>query len=133
MNIFSRQKIQLWRKQFMRWYQPQRDKIAASAAPHLARLQDRWQSLNTREKYSILTGATLTGLLLFYALIWSPLNTHLADLRTQILREKKTAAWMQAADQTLRALETQDGKISAKQLSQRINLVQEDLRQSPLQ
>src|SRR5574338_1160088 len=120
MKILSQQKIQLCRKRFLSWYQPRRDQVAAwlaprrekllaawrplqekmrvAAEPHLATVKKRWQSLNTREKYTVLSGAVVTAILLFYVLIWSPLDTHLDELRTQIRGEKKTAAWMQAAD-----------------------------------
>ncbi len=131
-KIVLQEKIQQSLELLLRWFQPRREQIAVWAAPRLTALQGRWQSFNTREKYSVLTGASLIGIFLFYVLIWSPLNSHLADLRTEILREKKTAAWMQAADQTLRTVDSKQSKLSAKRLSQRINLVQEDLRQAPL-
>lgn len=125
MIIFSQLKIRsLW--------DSLQEKLRRVAAPHLVTAKGRWQSLNRREKCTVLAGTILTSMLLFYLLIWSPLNTHLTELRGQILQEKKTAAWMQAADSALRKVESKQTKLTAKLLSQRINLIQEDLRQAPL-
>lgn len=125
-------RYQPYQKKLLAWWQPWQKKLHTWTKPRLEQLQARWQSLNPRERYAALGGGITAGLLLFYALIWSPLNTHLDDLRTRIAGEKKTAAWMQAADQELRSLEERQSKLPFKQLSQRINAVQEDLRQAPL-
>ena len=136
MRTFFRKKIRFALKQAKRryplWQNKIREKALLWVVPWLEKLKNRRQSLNSREKYSVLAGMALTIILLFYALIWSPLNSHLDNLRQQIRREKKTAAWMHAIDKQLHALESKQSQTPAKLLSQRINLVQEDLRQAPL-
>ncbi|HSW71689.1 MAG TPA: type II secretion system protein M [Gammaproteobacteria bacterium] len=153
MKSFSK-KMKIWLVKGLAWYQtlfhqlltqlkpyqkkisalwlPQQEKILLSARPRLAQLKTRWQTLDSREKNMLLGGAFITSFLLFYALIWSPFHSHLELLRQQIRAEKKTIAWMQVASKQLQALEGRQSMPSAKLLSERINLVQEDLRQTRL-
>jgi type II secretory pathway component PulM len=154
MNSLILKKSRLWLKQVISWYQPQQEKILAFsqpyreklktwwrpqqeklahwASPHYEKLKTRWQSLAPREKNALQGGALLVLVLLLYAFLWSPLNTHLDKLRTQIQGEKKTAAWIQTADKQIRALENEQKKISTQTLSLRLNTIQEELRQGPL-
>jgi len=130
------EKILAWskpqREKFLAWWLPQQEKLLLWAAPQLEKLKARWQSLAAREKSTILGGGIVSAILLLYALIWSPLNSQLDSLRTKIAGEKKTAAWMQAADKHIRSLENQQSQAPAKTLSLRINAIQEELRQAPL-
>lgn len=114
------------------WWLPQQEKIAQWATPRLAQFKAHWHSLAAREKSIVLGGAIVAAALLFYALMWSPLNAHLDNLRTQIQAEKKTAAWIQAADKQIRSLESKQGPVSVKKQARRLNKIEEDLRQAPL-
>lgn len=154
MKILSQEKIRFWlnqmaawckprqekflawcgpqREKIMVWWQPQQEKLHVYATPYLEQLKTRWQSLASREKNVLLGGALATAILLLYALIWSPLNSKLDSLRLQIQGEKKTAAWIQAANKQILALENKQSQAPAKSLSLRINTIQEELRQASI-
>ncbi len=117
-------------ERLLAWWRPHQKELLSRAKPYLEKFQARWQSLNQRERYSVLGGGSVTALLLFYAFLWCPLTAHLDDLRLRIQAEKKTAAWVKAVNKQLQNLEERQPKSSVKQLSRRINLVQEDLQRA---
>ncbi len=54
-----------------------------------------WRSLSASEQRTLSIGAVVGGMLGFYALVWSPLQTHLRDLKNTALAQQRLAQWMQ--------------------------------------
>lgn len=120
-----------WQERLDHYGKILQERLRVFLHPQQKKLKARWHSLSQREQHILCCGGLAATLLLFYVLIWSPLNTHLDDLRTRITAEKKTAAWAKNVDTQLRNLEERESKLSLKQLSRRINAVQEDLQEVP--
>lgn len=55
-----------------------------------------WRGLAPRERLVVGVGGALVALLLFYALLWAPLQGDLARLRTNVPREEQQLQWMRA-------------------------------------
>lgn len=60
-----------------------------------------WQSLSAREQRTVSIGGVMALVLGFYALIWSPLQTHINDLNNTALAQQNLAQWMQQAHANL--------------------------------
>lgn len=50
--------------------------------------------LSQRERYIVIIGGVLALFLLFYTLVWSPLNHHLAFQREQVFQQRALLAWV---------------------------------------
>jgi general secretion pathway protein M len=56
-----------------------------------------WNTLSLRERWIIGAGAVLVGILLFYALVWHPLQTNLTALHQSVGELRTDVTWMQQA------------------------------------
>lgn len=56
-----------------------------------------WNTLSLRERWIVGIGAGLVGVLLFYALIWHPLQRNLAALHQSVGELRNDVAWMRQA------------------------------------
>ncbi len=82
------------------------------------KLKTWYLQLQVREQRIVLAGAVALVLLLFYALIWSPLVARQQALRETVKEQRATAQWMQQAArqvEQLRAGRPAAGKIPAGQ------------------
>lgn len=62
------------------------------------KLKDWWVALTLREQQAVAVGGSLFVLFILYQLIWSPILSHLDDMRKQIVSSEKTLAWMRSTD-----------------------------------
>ena len=53
--------------------------------------------LNSREQYIVILGSGALLLLLFYSLLWEPLNKETERLTVAVQEQRATLAWMQQA------------------------------------
>ncbi len=60
-----------------------------------------WRNLAARERLWLSVGAALTGLLLFWALIWDPLAAARTALRAEALDNERALRWMRPAAESL--------------------------------
>jgi general secretion pathway protein M len=69
-----------------------------------ARLREAWQALAAHERQLASAAVVALGLVLAYVLLWAPLQTDLARLRSSVPEERAQLAWMRAQAEQLRAL-----------------------------
>jgi type II secretory pathway component PulM len=66
-----------------------------------------WSHLSMREKNSLILGAAVLAIFIFYQFIWAPWLNHIAAMRKHIETEQKLLVWMQSADQQLQSMQQQ--------------------------
>ncbi|GIX22740.1 MAG: hypothetical protein KatS3mg121_1523 [Gammaproteobacteria bacterium] len=71
----------------------------------LQTLRERWDTLAPRERLYLGLGAVLSAVLLFYALLWLPLERNIARLEDVTARQVEDLQWMREAAARIRALE----------------------------
>lgn len=94
----------------------------------LNHFKDRWQQLLLREKRILVAGIFFASILLFYALIWSPLNNKINYLQNKIHTDQQLLAWMQTADRRLSSLKNSD--TSKKNNGSILSIIQTQLQKS---
>ncbi|MFZ3068587.1 MAG: type II secretion system protein GspM, partial [Gammaproteobacteria bacterium] len=62
------------------------------------KIKEWWIALTLREQQAVAVGGSLFALFILYQFIWSPILTHLDDMRKQIVTSEKTLAWMKSTD-----------------------------------
>lgn len=96
-------------------------------------MKDWWNNLALREKQTMSLGAFALILLLFYLIIWSPLNYKLDNLRNKIKHDQQLLTWMKDANNRMQAAEKQQTqKNSLPSGTSLLSLVQHKLNQTPL-
>jgi len=81
-------------------------------------LQGYWRNLSIKDQRVLGFGALIVLVILFYALIWSPVQSNLKRLRTQVISQSADLAWMQQQTEKIRKLrQSQPVKIDNKGLS----------------
>lgn len=68
-----------------------------------------FSTLNSRERRILISGFIVLLIMLTYLLIWEPLVSESASLRTSVEAQQKTYAWMQQAAQEVRKLSVHSG------------------------
>ena len=58
-------------------------------------LQRYWHSLSERDRRVLAVGGLLVVCILFYALVWTPIQDNLKRLRPQVASQSMDLAWMQ--------------------------------------
>ena len=59
------------------------------------KLKHKWHSLQPRERYILLIGAVFIALLLFYSLVFNPLNLAASNARSNYAEQQALFTWMQ--------------------------------------
>ncbi len=67
-------------------------------------LQGYWRNLSIRDQRVLSFGALIVLIILFYALIWAPVQSNLKRLRTQVISQSADLAWMQQQTAEIRKL-----------------------------
>jgi len=67
-------------------------------------MKDWLESLAPRERLMVMGAAAVVGLLLAYALIWSPLHTGYIELQDSVAGQRDTAVWMRESASLLARL-----------------------------
>ncbi len=57
-------------------------------------LREWYEGLAPRERVMVTAAAVVVGIALFYYMLWSPLNSALADARAQVTAQANEARWM---------------------------------------
>lgn len=70
-------------------------------------------NLAPRERRIMVGGAVVLVLLLFYLIIWQPLHTGVAQMRTSVAEQRDTLRWMREAAAEVKSLATSGGQGSA--------------------
>lgn len=68
-----------------------------------------WDNLSIRERTLVAGGTALTLLLVFYLLVWEPLQASSNRLRQTIVDQRTDLAWMQQAAQEVKRLDNLTG------------------------
>lgn len=63
-----------------------------------------WESLLDRERQMISVGSAIVGLLIIYALIWSPLSDAVLDRKTQVESQRQLLIYLQHASVKIKQL-----------------------------
>lgn len=97
-------------------------------------MKDWWLNLSAREKQGVSIGGAFLAIFLIYALLWSPLVNHVADLRQRIEREKKLLVFMQTADKQIQQIEkTTHQQTKSVSLVALLSILQKAINQRGLQ
>lgn len=67
-------------------------------------LKKYWLNLSSRDQKFLGIGALLVLIILFYSLIWAPVQSNLKRLRTQVVSQSADLAWMQQQATEIRKL-----------------------------
>jgi general secretion pathway protein M len=68
-------------------------------------MKEWWNNLILREKQMVSLGALIIGAALIYLVLWSPLDNHVSQLRSQILNNQELLLWMKKTDKRIEVLE----------------------------
>jgi type II secretory pathway component PulM len=95
-------------------------------------MKEWWNNLGLREKQLLSLGGIFLILFLLYEIIWSPISTHNASLRSDIAHNQKLLIWMEEADGHIQSLQkmlqTTTSTMSSAAL---LSLLQKEVNQSP--
>lgn len=64
-----------------------------------------WSQLARREQQALSIGGVVVAFFILYAGIWMPIQNHLTEMRTSIVKDQKTLLWMQSADKEITSAE----------------------------
>lgn len=73
-------------------------------------MKEWWINSGRREKQIVILGGFFVVLFLLYIILLAPLSSLNDSLRDDIVRDKKTLAWMKEADQRIHAMEKMSQK-----------------------
>lgn len=95
--------------------------------------KEGWSRLSQQERRIVGVGGTIVSILLVYALIWSPMLSHLNAMRKRIKTGERTLAWMQAANTKIQSFE-RDDQVASKQISPvaLMSILQKEINQNTL-
>lgn len=65
-----------------------------------------WQKLSERERWIVSSGLGLALALLFYGLVWQPLQTQLKSLRQGVAEQRAELTWMRKTAEEVKRLST---------------------------
>lgn len=97
-------------------------------------LQTWWAGLQHRERWILLGGAGVLGLVLLYVLLWEPLLGRLRVLRTEVQNLREEVSWMRGAAAQVRALEGNQSSLGtvSRQGQSLLTLVDQSARSAGL-
>lgn len=95
-------------------------------------MRDRFNNLNLREKQIISLGLFILIIALIYFLLWSPLDSAVTALRTQIRSDQGLLTWMQNADQQIRSLEKIETVAPSSSQRSLLGILQNAINETPL-
>jgi general secretion pathway protein M len=91
-----------------------------------------WENLADRERQIASVGAMFVGILVMYALIWSPLSDVVADRKMQVTTHRQVLQYLQHASQTIAQLKAQGVVVDAQGNIDLLSLVEQTLSQQGL-
>jgi general secretion pathway protein M len=80
-------------------------------------MKEWWNNLVLRERQMVSLGAMIISLLFIYFFLWSPLDSTVTSLRSQIRHNQELLAWMQDADKRIQLLQKTARPAPVKQAS----------------
>ena len=80
----------------------------------MSELKKYWHNLSSRDQKFLRTGALLVLIILFYSLVWAPVQSNLKRLRTQVVSQSADLVWMQQQATEIRKLNKNRPVNSAK-------------------
>lgn len=96
-------------------------------------MKEWWNNLILREKQMVSLGALIIGAAFIYLVLWSPLDNHVSQLRSQILNNQELLAWMKKTDKRIEILEKKPEHNASKPSSgSPLAIVQKQIKTSPL-
>ncbi len=76
-------------------------------------MKDWFDNLQARERMIVMVGGVITLLILLWALIWNPITSRTAELRTEVNSDRELLVWMQDASTRIKVAES-SGAIKPK-------------------
>jgi general secretion pathway protein M len=76
---------------------------------HIEPVQRWLDSLQPRERLSVIAGAIALIIMLFYLLIWDPVFARLQTARENVVAQKQMLGWMQDSAREIRSLQSAGG------------------------
>jgi general secretion pathway protein M len=76
-----------------------------------------WNRLSDRERWLLVGGSVLLGLLLLYGLIWQPFRGRLKGLQQAVAQHSMELSWMRQAAKEIHRLESAGPATNASQVS----------------
>jgi len=85
-------------------------------------MKEWWQQLQVREQQFVMGMSIFVGLLLFYTVIWQPLNNGVSQAESKLARQEKLLTWVsEGSVQYIQAIQNGASKTSSGSLSSIIN------------
>lgn len=84
-------------------------------------MKEWFNNLQTRERNLVLGAALILAVLLIYLLLWEPVTNKVAGLKSSVASQQAQLAWMQQANQEIKAL--QQGTRPRRAFNQGISLI----------
>jgi general secretion pathway protein M len=72
-----------------------------------------WENLQDRERRMLSVGAPVVGILVIYALIWSPLSDSVTDHKMQVASQKQLLVFLQRASRKISQLQASGISVDA--------------------
>lgn len=76
-------------------------------------MRDWWENLLDRERRIVAVGSVIVGVLLIYALIWSPLSDAVADRKLQVESQRQLLIYLQQASAKISRLKASGISVDA--------------------
>lgn len=82
----------------------------------------RWlESLQPRERYTVISGSIILPLFLFYLLLWEPVFSRLNDARQNLEAQRQLLAWMKVSAQEVQSLQASGNRLAPQLANQSIS------------
>lgn len=96
-------------------------------------LKDRFGRYSDREKKMLIIGGSAPILFLCYALMWSPILSHLSSMREKVESNQKLVSWMQGADRAIAELQKSERKrAKPESLVAFLSIIKQGIQQASL-
>lgn len=88
---------------------------------HIEPLQRWLDSLQQRERLTVIAGAIALVIMLFYLLIWDPVFTRLQTAKDNVTAQKQLLVWMQESAREIRSLQASNSAMSPHLMKQSVS------------
>ena len=95
-------------------------------------MRERWQQLQNRERALIMLAAIVIAVVLFWTLLWEPLQQSRQDHRARIIEQQSLLLWLQSIEPEVQRLRTEQIGTASSSNRSPISLIDQTARAAGL-
>lgn len=93
-------------------------------------MKEWWNNLALREKQMVTLGAFVIGIIALYVLLWSPIDTKVSTLRSQMVRNQELLSWMQDTDKQIQSYEKNSQLKPVRSTGSLLSIIQKQINRT---